>query len=283
MLQELELQNERRAPWFEADVEIAGIDADDRRAPDIRADQPLGRFYAGSVDQRAVDARFARACVQNCTFPSEGGRAGGRCTAGRVTFGRGGGIGRMAAGWGAAASGGGSGMRGIVSQPPGISSACAVAPRDSAATVESAIAATNIATFCISDRTPHCTKRRQHTTSGRVQAPGSCARCRSGRASLKPKAFGGVLGREVMAEMGDESTTEPTTTLDATGLLCPLPVLKTRRALKTVPPGGILEVLATDPGATKDFEHFCQTTGCELVQSSEEAGGVLRFRLKKLA
>lgn len=74
---------------------------------------------------------------------------------------------------------------------------------------------------------------------------------------------------------------EPTTTLDATGLLCPLPVLKARRALKDVPAGGILEVLATDPGAIKDFEHFCRTTGCELVGSGEEAGGVLRFRLKK--
>ena len=69
-------------------------------------------------------------------------------------------------------------------------------------------------------------------------------------------------------------------TLDATGLLCPLPVLKARRALRDVPAGGILEVLATDPGATKDVEHFCQTTGCELLASSE-ADGVLRFRLKK--
>ena len=75
---------------------------------------------------------------------------------------------------------------------------------------------------------------------------------------------------------------EPTTTLDATGLLCPLPVLKARRALKAVPAGGILEVLATDPGATKDFEHFCRTTGCELLEASE-ADGVLRFRLKKPA
>ena len=71
------------------------------------------------------------------------------------------------------------------------------------------------------------------------------------------------------------------TVLDATGLLCPLRVLKARRALKTVPAGGILEVLATDPGAVRDFEHFCQTTGCELVESSEQPGGVLRFRLKK--
>ncbi len=68
--------------------------------------------------------------------------------------------------------------------------------------------------------------------------------------------------------------------LDATGLLCPLPVLKARRALRSVPPGGLLEVRATDPGAVKDFEHFCRTTGCELVESGE-TGGVLRFLLKK--
>ena len=71
------------------------------------------------------------------------------------------------------------------------------------------------------------------------------------------------------------------TILDTTGLLCPLPVLKARRALKPLAPGAVLEVIATDPGAVKDFEHFCNTTGCELLASSEEAGGVLRFRLRK--
>ncbi len=79
-----------------------------------------------------------------------------------------------------------------------------------------------------------------------------------------------------------EAAADPATTvLDATGLLCPLPVLKARRALKAVAPGGVLEVLATDPGAVKDFEHFCQTTGCELLESSEQSGGVWRFRLRK--
>jgi tRNA 2-thiouridine synthesizing protein A len=71
------------------------------------------------------------------------------------------------------------------------------------------------------------------------------------------------------------------TILDTTGLLCPLPVLKARRALKPLAPGAVLEVLATDPGAIKDFEHFCNTTGYKLLASSEEAGGVLRFRLRK--
>ena len=83
----------------------------------------------------------------------------------------------------------------------------------------------------------------------------------------------------MMAEPGGEATIR----LDATGLLCPLPVLKARRVLKSVPPGGLLEVLATDPGATKDFEHFCRTTGCTLVEASEEVGGVLRFLLRKPA
>ena len=63
-----------------------------------------------------------------------------------------------------------------------------------------------------------------------------------------------------------DATAEVYATLDATGLLCPLPVLKARRALKPIAPGGVLEVLATDPGAVKDFEHFCSTTGCELLK-----------------
>jgi tRNA 2-thiouridine synthesizing protein A len=70
--------------------------------------------------------------------------------------------------------------------------------------------------------------------------------------------------------------------LDAKGLKCPLPVLKARKALKTVPPGGILRVLATDPGAVKDFEHFCATTGCTLVEWHDEAG-VLAFTIAKPA
>ena len=70
--------------------------------------------------------------------------------------------------------------------------------------------------------------------------------------------------------------------LDARGLKCPLPVLKARRALQGVGPGGLLRVLATDPGAVKDFAHFCETTGCQLVESGQD-GEVLRFLLRKPA
>ncbi len=54
--------------------------------------------------------------------------------------------------------------------------------------------------------------------------------------------------------------------LDAKGLNCPLPILRAKKALKDLPTGGTLEVQATDPGAVKDFEAFCRTTGNELVE-----------------
>lgn len=54
--------------------------------------------------------------------------------------------------------------------------------------------------------------------------------------------------------------------VDAKGLNCPLPILRAKKALKALPTGGTLEVLATDPGAVKDFEAFCRTTGNELVE-----------------
>ena len=86
-----------------------------------------------------------------------------------------------------------------------------------------------------------------------------------------------------MAEAEGDASMQPDSSLDATGLLCPLPVLKARRALKAIPDGGLLEVLATDSGATKDFEHFCHTTGCELLDASDREGGILRFLLRKPA
>ncbi len=68
--------------------------------------------------------------------------------------------------------------------------------------------------------------------------------------------------------------------LDARGLKCPLPVLKARRAMKTVEVGGLLEVQATDPDSVKDFTAFCETTGHELVESRQE-DGVYIFHIRK--
>lgn len=69
-------------------------------------------------------------------------------------------------------------------------------------------------------------------------------------------------------------------TLDVKGLMCPLPVLKAKKALRDVPPGGTLEILATDPGSVADFEAFCSTTGTALLAHSED-DGVYRFLLRR--
>ncbi|WP_240008070.1 sulfurtransferase TusA family protein [Pseudaquidulcibacter saccharophilus] len=70
--------------------------------------------------------------------------------------------------------------------------------------------------------------------------------------------------------------------LDAKGLNCPLPILKTKKMLQTLEAGQVLEVLATDPGSVKDFAAFCRTTGNEIVEQSE-GDGVFKFLIKKSA
>ena len=67
--------------------------------------------------------------------------------------------------------------------------------------------------------------------------------------------------------------------LDAKGLNCPLPILKAKKALKDVPSGGTLEIVATDPGSVADFEAFCRTTGNELLDSKSD-DGVYTFLIK---
>ncbi|MDA9009265.1 sulfurtransferase TusA family protein [Alphaproteobacteria bacterium] len=60
------------------------------------------------------------------------------------------------------------------------------------------------------------------------------------------------------------------TQLDVTGHKCPLPVLKAKKALKTVEVGAMLKVLVTDPSAPKDFRAFCETAGHNLIEESKE-------------
>lgn len=68
--------------------------------------------------------------------------------------------------------------------------------------------------------------------------------------------------------------------LDVKGLNCPLPILRAKKALKDMPAGATLEVRATDPGAVKDFEAFCRTTGNDLVESKAQ-GNVFEFLIKR--
>ncbi len=68
--------------------------------------------------------------------------------------------------------------------------------------------------------------------------------------------------------------------LDASGLNCPLPILRAKKTLAGMNSGQILRIVATDPGSVKDFEAFSKQTGNELLESGEE-GGKFLFRIKK--
>ncbi len=72
-----------------------------------------------------------------------------------------------------------------------------------------------------------------------------------------------------------------TTTLDTKGLSCPRPVLRARKALREVPPGGLMRVLATDPAAVDDFRAFCNETGHGFVEAAEPEPGLFEITLKK--
>lgn len=78
------------------------------------------------------------------------------------------------------------------------------------------------------------------------------------------------------ADDGREAVRE----LDARGLRCPLPVLRARKALREMAAGGQLRVLATDPGAPKDFVAFCEATG-HVLEASEQRDDVFVLVIRR--
>jgi len=68
--------------------------------------------------------------------------------------------------------------------------------------------------------------------------------------------------------------------IDTSGLNCPLPILKAKKALTDMTSGQVLQVRATDPGAVRDFEAFARQTGNELVSSTAE-GEQFVFQLRR--
>ena len=68
--------------------------------------------------------------------------------------------------------------------------------------------------------------------------------------------------------------------LDASGLNYPLPILRAKKSLAAMDSGQVLHIIATDPGAVKDFEAFAKQTGNELMESREDAGK-FHFLMKK--
>lgn len=76
--------------------------------------------------------------------------------------------------------------------------------------------------------------------------------------------------------------TEVHQTLDARNLSCPMPVLKSKKALKTMEIGQVLEILATDPGSLADIAAWTRATGQELLVSEERGPKDFRFLVKRL-
>ncbi len=68
--------------------------------------------------------------------------------------------------------------------------------------------------------------------------------------------------------------------LDTSGLNCPMPILRAKKALKELQAGDILRITATDPGSVKDFESFAKQTGNELLESTTEGESFI-YRLRK--
>ncbi|MBS3756386.1 MAG: sulfurtransferase TusA family protein [Desulfobacterales bacterium] len=69
--------------------------------------------------------------------------------------------------------------------------------------------------------------------------------------------------------------------LDARGLSCPMPMLKTKKALKHLQSGQILEVLGTDPGSKNDIPDFCQKGGNTLLEVEDVEEGYTRYLIQK--
>jgi TusA-related sulfurtransferase len=79
-----------------------------------------------------------------------------------------------------------------------------------------------------------------------------------------------------------QTETQETQVLDARGLLCPMPIVKTAKAMKQLGPGDVLKVMATDRGSIADIPAWAQTTGNELIEWHEE-GDFIVFYVRKVA
>ena len=74
---------------------------------------------------------------------------------------------------------------------------------------------------------------------------------------------------------------KPDAFLDCTGLICPLPVVKTKKSIRGMEVGQVLEMIATDPGALPDMEAWERQTQHELLVKEERGDGSFRFLIKK--
>ncbi len=71
-------------------------------------------------------------------------------------------------------------------------------------------------------------------------------------------------------------------TLDARGLHCPMPIIKSRKALKSLKINQVLEIITSDPGSVSDIPAWATVTGNELLSSEERGSGEFYFLVKRL-
>lgn len=77
-----------------------------------------------------------------------------------------------------------------------------------------------------------------------------------------------------------ENSMKPTRTIDTSGQCCPVPMMETNRAIKTMQPGEVLELISTDIGSRMDIPAWCNRTGHELLRLDED-GKTFRYYVRK--
>lgn len=77
------------------------------------------------------------------------------------------------------------------------------------------------------------------------------------------------------------ATEKPGLSIDARGLSCPLPVIRAKKGIESIPVGEILEVLSTDPGSMADFHAWTRATGHELVDA-EESADLFTYHIRRM-
>jgi tRNA 2-thiouridine synthesizing protein A len=114
---------------------------------------------------------------------------------------------------------------------------------------------------------------------------GNAVRVFTDMAGLDGKALGDMTKprhKQISTDIGGDTMSGDITLVDASGLKCPLPVLKARKAIKGLVGGAQIRVISTDPASPLDFKHFCNTSGHELLDIVEE-GERLEFLIRKAA
>ena len=79
----------------------------------------------------------------------------------------------------------------------------------------------------------------------------------------------------------DLQSIEPHSILDARGLTCPMPLLRTKKMLKTVPTGEVLEIWGTDPGSKNDIPHFGDKNDNSFLGFVDDEEGYTRYFIRK--